>query len=109
MDHSQLRNTEIKIEERACCTMVAVSGGYPGNYAKGKQIIFDNTNKCDSIIFHAGTQMQDNAVVTSGGRVLAVTSFGNTISEAAQQSKQVLEQIHFDGMYYRKDIGYEFS
>jgi phosphoribosylamine--glycine ligase len=109
MHHSQLQNIAIETDERACCTVVAVSGGYPGSYAKGKQIDFDNTDKTDSIIFHAGTQQKDDAVVTSGGRVLAVTSFGNSIPEAVQQSKQVLQQIHFDGMYYRGDIGYEFA
>jgi phosphoribosylamine--glycine ligase len=109
MHHSQLQNITIETDERACCTVVAVSGGYPGNYAKGKQINFGNADTSDSLIFHAGTKQQDGAVVTSGGRVLAVTSFSNTISEAVQQSKKVLEQIHFEGMYYRRDIGYEFE
>jgi len=109
MHQGQLQNITIETDNRACCTVVAVSGGYPGNYEKGKQIDFGNTDTSNSIIFHAGTQQQDGAVVTSGGRVLAVTSYGNTISEAVQRSKQVLEATHFDGMYYRKDIGYEFS
>jgi phosphoribosylamine--glycine ligase len=109
MHHSQLQNITIETDNRACCTVVAVSGGYPGNYPKGRQIHFYQTDNKDSIIFHAGTQQQSDAVVTSGGRVLAVTSFGNTIPEAVQQSKEVLEGIQFEGMYYRKDIGYEFS
>ena len=61
-----------------------------------------------SIIFHAGTKQDGNNVVTNGGRVLAVTSFGIDIAQAVQRSKNVLQQIHFEGIYYRKDIGYEF-
>ncbi|HRI21003.1 MAG TPA: phosphoribosylglycinamide synthetase C domain-containing protein, partial [Panacibacter sp.] len=96
---------------RACATIVAVSGGYPGDYKKGFPITGLNEAKknSDAIIFHAGTKQQDESVVTNGGRVLAVTSFGENITEAANKSKQVLKQIHFDGMYYRNDIGYEFE
>jgi len=109
MHHSQLQNITIKTDDYACCTVVAVSGGYPGDYEKGKPIHFGETDNKDTIIFHAGTQQKGNEIVTNGGRVLAVTSFGNTINEAVQQSKETLEQIHFEGMYYRRDIGYEFE
>lgn len=107
--YAQLQNINIETDERACCTVVAVSGGYPGNYAKGKPIYFGKTETADTIIFHAGTQQKGGEVVTNGGRVLAVTSFGNTIAKAVQQSKEVLAQIQFEGMYFRKDIGYEFE
>ena len=109
MHHSQLQNITIETDDHACCTVVAVSGGYPGDYEKGKPIHFGETDNKDTIIFHAGTQQKGNGIVTNGGRVLAVTSFGNTINEAVQQSKETLEQIHFEGMYYRRDIGYEFE
>ena len=62
----------------------------------------------DTIIFHAGTKKVDDTIVTNGGRVLVVTSYGNNINDAVNKSKAVLQQIHFEGMYYRKDIGYEF-
>ncbi|TKK71921.1 phosphoribosylamine--glycine ligase [Ilyomonas limi] len=110
MYYSRLQNITIKTDERACCTVVAVSGGYPGDYKKGKPIYFgERYNNKETIIFHAGTQQKGDEVITNGGRVLAITSFGNTISEAVEKSKKVLETIQFDGMYYRKDIGYEFE
>lgn len=106
-----LKDAEIYYDERACATIVAVSGGYPGNYKKNITITgLENTAATnDSIVFHSGTKLSGNQVVTNGGRVLAVTSFGENIAEAVQQSKLVLEQLHFDDMYYRKDIGYEFE
>lgn len=109
MHHLQLQNIIIETDDRACCTVVAVSGGYPGHYEKGKPIHFGALNQKDTLVFHAGTQLKGNEVVTNGGRVLAVTSFGNTISEAVENSKKVLKEIQFEGMYYRKDIGYEFE
>ena len=109
MHHSQLQNITIATDDRACCTVVAVSGGYPGDYTKGKPIYFGQTDENNSIIFHAGTQQKGDVIVTNGGRVLAVTSFGNSITEAVQQSQKVLEKIEFEGMYYRRDIGYEFD
>lgn len=109
MHYSQLQNISIETGDRACCTVVAVSGGYPGNYAKGKSIHFGQTAENKSIVFHAGTLQKEDDIVTNGGRVLAVTSFGNTIGEAVEQSKKTLAKIQFEGMYYRKDIGYEFD
>lgn len=106
-----LKNTSIKFDERSCATVVAVSGGYPGDYKKGLPItgLTEAKKDSDTIIFHAGTKQDGESVVTNGGRVLAVTSFGETITEAVTKSKAVLEQIQFDGMYYRNDIGYEFD
>lgn len=106
------RLNEIKIEtdERAVATVVAVSGGYPGDFEKGKIISgLDKTPFENSIVFHSGTKNEGGEIVTNGGRVLAVTSFGDNITEAAEQSNYMLEQLHFDGMYYRTDIGYEFN
>lgn len=108
---SQKRLHEIKIEtdERAAATVVAVSGGYPGDYEKGKIIVGLDANVLeDTIIFQAGTAADPEGVVTNGGRVLAVTSLGNSITEAVEQSVYMLEQLHFEGIYYRNDIGYEF-
>ena len=109
--HSELHKINIAFDERACATVVAVSGGYPDDYKKNIEIHGLSNLKLtdDSIIFHAGTKQAADSVVTNGGRVLAVTSFGENIPDAVQKSKAVLEQIHFDGMYYRKDIGYEFE
>ncbi len=90
---------------------MAVSGGYPGDYKKNLQIngLSDCRADKDSMVFHAGTKQSGEEVVTNGGRVLAVTSYGNDLTEAVAKSKKVLEKISFEGMYYRKDIGYEFT
>jgi phosphoribosylamine---glycine ligase len=103
---NQLQEVDINIKKGACCTVVLVSGGYPGDYRKGKTITGAN-NIADSIVFHAGTAVTENQTVTSGGRVLAITSFGNTLNEALNLSKANAEKIQFEGMYYRKDIGFD--
>jgi phosphoribosylamine--glycine ligase len=110
MDNGTLADTNINFDERSCATIMAVSGGYPGDYQKNKLIqgLEAPTNK-DSIVFHAGTKIAENGVLTNGGRVLAISSYGNTISEAVKKSKILLDQISFEGMYYRRDIGYEFQ
>jgi phosphoribosylamine--glycine ligase len=111
--NNTLKDTVIEFDERACATIVAVSKGYPGDYEKGKLIEFDNPaiqQFDNSIIFHAGTKLDaERNIVTNGGRVLAVTSFGANIADAVQLSKNVLNNIHFEGMYFRNDIGYEFK
>lgn len=99
----------IEQDERVACTIVAVSGGYPGSYEKGLPISgLDHPYSPESIVFHAGTRIQNNEVVTSGGRVLCVTSFADTVYEAVDKSRDVLENIYYEGIYYRRDIGYEF-
>jgi phosphoribosylamine---glycine ligase len=98
----------IEIDDRAAATMVAVSRGYPGSYEKGFVITGLDTRYDDSLIFHAGTHLEKGEVVTSGGRVLCVTSYAGSIQDAIRKSTAVLNQIDFDGMYFRRDIGYEF-
>ncbi len=109
---SQQRLHEIKIrtDERATATVVAVSGGYPGEYEKGKTIsgLNDGNTLEGSIVFQCGTAISENTIVTNGGRVLAVTSFGASIIEATEQSNYMMEQLFFEDIYYRIDIGYEF-
>lgn len=92
-------------DPRAAATVIAVSGGYPGSYPKGKEIS-GNLTPDESIVFHAGTKKDaDGRLVTSGGRVLAVTSYGANLEEALARSYKSLENIHFDGMAFRRDIG----
>ena len=106
----RLHEIKIETDERAVATVVAVSGGYPGDYEKGKVIKgLQNPALQDTIIFHSGTKKLADEIVTNGGRVFAVTSYGGTISEAVEQSNYMLEQLDFEGMYYRSDIGYEFT
>lgn len=104
-----LDQVTIEQDERIACTIVAVSGGYPGSFEKGLPISgLDEPITADSLIFHAGTRIQDDAVVTNGGRVLCITSFAETVYEAVDKSRDVLEKVNFEGIYYRRDIGFEF-
>mgnify|MGYP001764888141 CR=1 FL=1 len=106
----ELDTISVEHDPRVACTVMAVSGGYPGDYEKGKVVAgLDSAIPAESLLFHAGTGSKDGKVVTNGGRVLCVTSFGTDISEAVARSGKVLEGISFEGMYYRKDIGYEFQ
>lgn len=100
----------VKIEQdpRFAVTMMAVSGGYPGDYTKGYEIEGLGQTVEGSMIFHAGTAAEGDTIVTSGGRVLAVTSMGNEVADCVAQSKNILSGIRFKKMYYRSDIGYEF-
>jgi phosphoribosylamine---glycine ligase len=81
-----------------------VSGGYPGDYEKGKEIRIDKKFE-SSVIFHAGTSMKSDKIITNGGRVIAVTSFGNSIEDACENSYRQVASIDFEGKYFRKDIG----
>lgn len=112
MDNGTLADVNINFNEGAFATVMAVSGGYPGSYEKNK--IIQNTatvkNHPDAILFHAGTAIDASGnLVTSGGRVLTVTSTAATITAAAEKSKTVLQNIQFEDMYFRKDIGWEFA
>ena len=105
----QLKEVTIQTDSRSAVTVVAVSGGYPGGYEKGKKIEgLGNISIEGSLIFHSGTKQVENEIHTNGGRVLTVTSYGNTIKEAGATSRNLLEKISFDGINYRPDIGYEF-
>ena len=105
-----LSTLQVEEDPRIACTVMAVSGGYPGDYKKGFTISgLEKTVPADSLVFHAGTTSKDNAVVTSGGRVLCVTSYGTSVTDAVNKSKKVLEGLSFEGMNYRKDIGFEFK
>ncbi len=106
----RLDEVKLKVSNQTAVTVVAVSGGYPGNYQTGKKITgLQDAAIEGSMIFHAGTKEENGEAVTNGGRVLAVTSYGDNITDAAGQSMYVMENIFFDGIYYRDDIGYEFA
>ena len=101
-----LDRKKLEIDDRTAVTVMMVSGGYPGSYEKGKEIIgLDEVT--DSILFHAGTVIEDHRVVTAGGRVLAVTSYGNNMDEALLRSYQSISKICFDKCAFRKDIGFD--
>lgn len=115
----KLDKEKIEIDQRCAATIVAVSGGYPGEFEKGKSIDFGYLENPESIktineeggiiVFHAGTKKEGEEIITAGGRVLAVSALSDTIAEAVELSKNILSQIYFEDMYYREDIGYEFA
>lgn len=118
MEHQKLSDQKIEIKKDVAATVVAVSGGYPNDYKKGIPIDFGYLENPEAIkhidenggvfVFHSGTKQVDDQVVTNGGRVLAVSSVAGSLGDAIELSKSILEEIFFDGMYYRGDIGYEF-
>ena len=104
-----LKQQSIKTDDRSAVAIVAVSGGYPGDFKKNIIINgLDSYHLPDSFLFHAGTLQKDKNIVTNGGRVLVAVSFGENIKEAAEHSDYLLQQIHFEDMKYRQDIGFEF-
>lgn len=106
----KLDEITIETEPHIAATVMAVSGGYPGEFVKGYPIKgLDEEAIEGSFVFQSGTKQEGEHVVTDGGRVLTVTSFGDTIKEAVEQSNYMLEQIYFAGIYYRNDIGFEFT
>lgn len=106
MHAQELEKITLEIDERAATTIMVVSGGYPEEYEKGHEITGIETIT-DSLVFHAGTKLDNGTIVTNGGRVLAVTSYGNDFQEAIKKSYQSIAKLQFDKMYYRKDIGFD--
>ena len=104
--NQKLDEVSLEIDERSATTIMVVSGGYPEDYGKGFEISgLENIE--GSIAFHAGTKLENGKVLTNGGRVIAVTSYGDTFQEAIKKSYQNIDKLHFDKMYFRKDIGFD--
>jgi phosphoribosylamine--glycine ligase len=96
----------VEFDERVAGTVMLVSGGYPGTYKKG--IPMSGFESCqNSILFHAGTKRTGNSILTDGGRVLAISSYGPTMKDALAVSYSNAQKINFEGKYYRKDIGFD--
>jgi len=106
----QLDGVKIDTDPRTACTIVAVSGGYPGDYKKGMAINgLSDVNPADSLVFYMGTAEKNGQVITNGGRVFCITSYGRSVFDAVEISKEEMEKVFFIGMEYRRDIGYEFE
>lgn len=101
-----LKDIAIEMDERSVASVILVSGGYPGSYEKGK-VITGIDKVTDSLIFHAGVRAEGDQLFTNGGRVLAVTSYGNNFRDALNTSLANAAKIEFDGVYYRQDIGFD--
>lgn len=104
----KLADSAFELDDRYCTTVMLVAGGYPGSYEKGNVITGFDAVK-GSILFHAGTKLADGQVVTNGGRVMAVSSFGHNMEEALRQSYANVEKLSFKDMNYRRDIGRDLS
>ena len=103
-----LNTRSLIIDPRTAACVMLVSGGYPGEYKKGLPITgFNLAETTDSILFHAGTATRDGRVVTNGGRVIAISSYGETKQEALEKSYKVADLLCFDGKYFRRDIGFD--
>ena len=104
--NQKLDETVLSVNPKTAATVMLVSGGYPEDYEKGK--VITGLNKVEgSIVFHAGTSVSGDDAVTAGGRVLAVTSYGDDFKEAIKKSYQNIALLHFDKMYFRTDIGFD--
>lgn len=101
-----LEQETLKVDPRTATTVMLVSGGYPEEYQKG-MVITGLDQVANSLVFHAGTALKETQIVSNGGRVLAVTSFGEDFDQALKTSYQNIDKLHFDKMYYRKDIGFD--
>ena len=104
----ELEGKTVEWDRDECVCVVLASGGYPGSYEKGKKITgLEEAVAEGAVVFHAGTRTEGDDIVTSGGRVLNVTAKGPDIKEAVANTYRAVGKIHFDGMHYRKDIGYK--
>ncbi|MCC9017799.1 MULTISPECIES: phosphoribosylamine--glycine ligase [Flavobacterium] len=104
--NQKLDTFELKVDPRSATTIMVVSGGYPEEFEKGK-VISGLENIEDSIVFHAGTKLENDSIVSNGGRVLTVTSYGDDFQQAIKKSYQNIDKLSFDKMYFRKDIGFD--
>jgi phosphoribosylamine--glycine ligase len=104
--NEKLDEFNLEIDERSATTVMIVSGGYPEDFEKGK-VITGLEKVTDSIVFHAGTKLNNGNVVSNGGRVMAITSYGDNFQEALDKSYKNVNQLHFDKMNFRKDIGFD--
>jgi phosphoribosylamine--glycine ligase len=103
---AELHKETLELDQRSAVTVMCVSGGYPEDYEKGKVITGIDAVQ-DSIVFHAGTAVKEGQIVTAGGRVIAITSFGDDYKQALKKSYHNVALLHYDRIYYRKDIGFD--
>lgn len=104
-ENETLADADVEFYDGAACCVMAVSGGYPSSYEKGKEISIDSNGLQGARLYHSGTALKDGKLVTSGGRVIGVTATGKSLEDAVKNAYGAIKYINFTGMYYRKDIG----
>jgi phosphoribosylamine--glycine ligase len=110
MYNQTLDDVHVEVDPRAACTVVIVSGGYPGDFEKGKEITgLEQASANNTMVFYAGIKAASGQLLTNGGRVAAVTSYGDSIKNAVAASVKAIDHIQYDKKYFRTDIGYEFN
>lgn len=110
MEEGRLDQIKVEQEEKSAVTVVLVSGGYPGDFQKGKVIQgLEAANADGTLVFHASIKQEGDKLLSNGGRVAAITSYGNNIQDAVGKSLEKIAAIEFEGMAFRSDIGYEFK
>ena len=107
--HGKLDAVKLEKDKRFATTIVAVSGGYPNDYKKGYPISGLRKVGTDEFLFHSGTRIAEDKVVTNGGRVICATALAPELEEALDLSKELVELVQFEGKYFRSDIGFEFT
>jgi len=105
--NDNLDSHNIDWSNKHSCGVVIASDGYPETYEQNKEVTFENNDDPEAKLFHAGTKLQDDKVLTSGGRVFCATALGNDLKEAQQKAYNLVEKIDFDGAFFRKDIGFK--
>lgn len=106
INNETLSELDIEWSEKACACVIMASGGYPKSYKKGVEITGLTLGQLDGVtVYHAETKIENDKLVTSGGRVLGVTALGDSLADALKKSYEAVENIHFDNAHYRKDIG----
>jgi phosphoribosylamine--glycine ligase len=103
---NNLSDRTVEIDKRTVSTVMLVSEGYPGNYEKGKEITGIKESE-DALVFHAGTKIANNKILTNGGRVIALSAYGTNMKDALAKSYIKAQEIQFEGKNYRKDIGFD--
>ena len=105
--NDNLDSYNIEWTEEHSCGVVIASKGYPENYESGKEVSIDQNKSENSKLFHAGTKFENNKIFTNGGRVFCATALGKDLKEAQQNAYNLLDKVHFEGAFYRTDIGYK--
>ena len=106
---NQLESAEMKINPNYCTTIILASGGYPEDFEKSKKLLIPSIDDPNVTVFHCGTKVENNTLVSNGGRVLAISAMGQSKEIALQRCRHLATEIQYEGKYYRRDIGFDVN